>query len=45
MILDENIRFQEFLTRHRQIKDIDAYFALRDALIDHVWNEYTDSDK
>ncbi|KAK2639492.1 hypothetical protein Ddye_027287 [Dipteronia dyeriana] len=28
-IIDENTRFQEFLARHRQIKDKDAHIALR----------------
>ncbi|XP_019263699.1 PREDICTED: uncharacterized protein LOC109241411 [Nicotiana attenuata] len=35
--VDENQRFQEFLARHRRIKDKDAHFALRNALIDHLW--------
>ncbi|XP_075515404.1 uncharacterized protein LOC142550048 [Primulina tabacum] len=34
---DEDVRLQEFLARHRQIKDKSAYYALRDALIDHLW--------
>ena len=42
--VDENSRSQEFLARHRQIKDKKAHNALRDALIDHLWDEYTNSD-
>ena len=36
MIVDDNALLQEFLTRHRQIKDKDAHIALRNALIDHL---------
>ncbi|KAK2664862.1 hypothetical protein Ddye_003436 [Dipteronia dyeriana] len=43
-VIDENTRFQEFLTRHKQIKDKDAHIALRNALIDHLWDEYTNSE-
>ena len=44
MVVDENTRFQQFLTRHRQIKHKDAQIALRNALIEHLWEEYTNSD-
>ncbi|KAK2634887.1 hypothetical protein Ddye_029679 [Dipteronia dyeriana] len=44
MVLDENIRFQQFLARHRGIRDKDARIALRNALIDHLWDDYTNSD-
>ena len=44
MVVDENTRFQQFLARHRQIKDKDAQIALRNALIDHLWEKYTNSD-
>ena len=40
MAVDECTRFQEFLSRHRQIRDKDAHIALRDALIKHLWEEY-----
>lgn len=36
MVVDNNTRFQEFLTRHRQIKNKDAHIALRTTLIDHL---------
>lgn len=36
---DEDAHFQDFLARHRKIKDRDAHFALREALIDHLWEE------
>ena len=41
MVEDENVRFQDFLRRHKQIKDKEAHIALRNALIDHLWEEYT----
>ncbi|XP_073038239.1 protein ANTAGONIST OF LIKE HETEROCHROMATIN PROTEIN 1-like [Primulina eburnea] len=44
MALDEHVRFQEFLARHRKIKDKSAHYALRDALIDHLWEEYSNSE-
>ena len=44
IIVDENIRFQNFLARHRQIKDKEAHHALRNVLIDHLWEEYTNSE-
>ncbi|KAL2461631.1 putative harbinger transposase-derived nuclease [Abeliophyllum distichum] len=44
MVVDNNTRFQEFLGRHRQIKNKEAHIALRNALIDHLWDEYTNSE-
>ena len=44
MMVGENIRFQEFLTRYRQIRDKDAHITLRNTLIDHLWEEYTNSE-
>ena len=43
MAADERTRFQEFLSRHRQIRDKDAHIALRNALIEHLWEEYSAS--
>ena len=42
-VVDENIQFQEFLARHKQIKDKDAHIALRNTLIEHLWEEYENS--
>ena len=42
-IVDETTRFNQFIARHAQIKDRDAHIALRNALIDHLWEEYTNS--
>jgi len=36
MVLDENTRFQEFLARHRKIKNKEAHGVLRNALINHL---------
>ena len=44
MAVDDNTRFQKFLAWYRQIKDKQAHFALQNALIDHLWEEYTNSD-
>ncbi|KAL1204383.1 hypothetical protein V5N11_034638 [Cardamine amara subsp. amara] len=44
MMGDDDARFQEFLSRHRQIKDRDAHIELRTALIEHLWSEYTNSE-
>ncbi|XP_075508196.1 uncharacterized protein LOC142545112 [Primulina tabacum] len=44
MARDEHVRFQDFIARHRQIKDESAHYALRDALIDHLWEEYNTSE-
>jgi len=44
--LEENddTRFQEFFTRYRKIRDRDAHIALRNALIDHLWEGYSNLD-
>ena len=44
IVVDENARFQNFLARHRQIKDAEAHHALRNSLIDHLWEKYTNSE-
>ncbi|XP_073066034.1 uncharacterized protein [Primulina eburnea] len=40
MAVNEHTRFREFLARYKKIKDKDAHYALRNALIDHLWDEY-----
>ncbi|KAK3230268.1 hypothetical protein Dsin_002149 [Dipteronia sinensis] len=35
MVVDKNTRYQEFLARHRKIRDKEDHIALRNALIDH----------
>ena len=44
MAVDETTRFQQFLARHKKIKDKDAHFALCNALIEHLWEQYTNSN-
>ncbi|KAL5752126.1 hypothetical protein ACOSQ2_022633 [Xanthoceras sorbifolium] len=39
MVADENTRFQQFITRYRQIRDKEAHIALRNALIEHLWEQ------
>jgi len=41
---DDDTRFQEFLAQHRQIKDREAHIELRNALIEHLWSQYTNSE-
>ena len=43
MVVDETTRFQEFLTRHKQIKDKETHIALRNALIEHLWEQHGNS--
>ncbi|XP_010431016.1 PREDICTED: putative nuclease HARBI1 [Camelina sativa] len=44
MASDNDARFQEFLARHRQIKNREAHIELRNALIEHLWFEFTNSE-
>uniref|UniRef100_A0A0D3E4V0 Uncharacterized protein n=1 Tax=Brassica oleracea var. oleracea TaxID=109376 RepID=A0A0D3E4V0_BRAOL len=41
---NEDNRFQEFLSRFRKIKDKEAHFSLRNALIDHLWKKFSNND-
>ena len=43
MVVDEHTRYQEFLSRHRQIRYKDAHTALCNALIENLWKEYNRS--
>ena len=40
-VMDDNSRFEQFLGRYKKIRDKDAHFALRNALIDHLWENYS----
>ena len=40
MVIDETTRFNQFLDRHRKIKDKKAHYELRDALIEHIWQRH-----
>ncbi|KAL8531661.1 hypothetical protein ACS0TY_008306 [Phlomoides rotata] len=41
---NEPTRFQNFLSRFREIKNAEAHFSLRNALIDHLWEEYSNEE-
>ncbi|KAL3618490.1 hypothetical protein CASFOL_037572 [Castilleja foliolosa] len=43
-VTGENVNFQTFMSRYKQIRNKDAHMALRNALIDHMWEEFTNSD-
>ena len=40
MAINENACFQQFLIRNLLIKNQEAHFLLRNALIDHIWEYY-----
>ena len=40
-MVDEDARFQQFVGRYRQIRDKDAHFALRNAIINHMWEKFS----
>lgn len=44
MMMDENEKFERFVARYRQIRNKDDHITLRNALIDHMWEEYTNSE-
>ncbi|XP_060212024.1 uncharacterized protein LOC132639600 [Lycium barbarum] len=41
MVVDESHRFEQFLARHKKIKNKDVHFALRNALVEHLWEQRT----
>ncbi|XP_047337985.1 putative nuclease HARBI1 [Impatiens glandulifera] len=44
MVIDENTRFQDFISRYGKVRNREAHIELRNALIDHLWEEYTNSE-
>ncbi|KAL8547798.1 hypothetical protein ACS0TY_007217 [Phlomoides rotata] len=40
---NEPTRFQNFLSRFREIRNAEAHFSLRNALIDHLREEYSNT--
>ena len=44
MVVDESHRFEQFLARHKKIKNKDVHFALRNALIEHLWEQHTNRE-
>ncbi|KAF8389085.1 hypothetical protein HHK36_025770 [Tetracentron sinense] len=43
MVDGETERFQQFLARHRQIKNKEAHYALQNSLIEHLWERHGDA--
>lgn len=43
MVNEGTNQFQTFLARFKKIKDRDAHLALRNALIEHLWEEFSNS--
>ncbi|KAF8410951.1 hypothetical protein HHK36_003488 [Tetracentron sinense] len=43
MVDGETKRLQQFLARHRQIKNKEAHYALRNSLIEHLWERHGDA--
>ncbi|KAL8531513.1 hypothetical protein ACS0TY_008198 [Phlomoides rotata] len=41
---NESDRFQNFMGRFRQIRNAEAHYAFRNALIDHLWEEYSNTE-
>ncbi|XP_042400159.1 uncharacterized protein LOC121989924 [Zingiber officinale] len=41
LAVDDVTRFEEFLARYRHIKDKEAQIALRNAFIEHLWEQYS----
>ena len=44
MAVNKNTRFREFLARYRQIKNKEAHMELRNALIEHLWERFSNSE-
>ncbi|TMW89154.1 hypothetical protein EJD97_017591 [Solanum chilense] len=42
MVVDENLWFEQFLARQKKIKDKSTHFVLRNALIEHLWEQNND---
>ncbi|XP_042412865.1 uncharacterized protein LOC122001932 [Zingiber officinale] len=42
--VDDNTRFQKFLARYEGIKNKNVHFALRNTLIEHLWEQFGNSD-
>ncbi|XP_028075412.1 putative nuclease HARBI1 [Camellia sinensis] len=40
MVVDETKQFQQFLARHKKIKDKEAHYVLRNALVEHLWERH-----
>ncbi|XP_020271618.1 uncharacterized protein LOC109846782 [Asparagus officinalis] len=40
MEITKTERFQRFLARHKRLKNKEAHFSLRNALIEHLWERH-----
>ena len=43
MIVDKTEQFQRFFARHKRIKDKEVHYALRNVLIEHLWEKYSNN--
>ena len=43
MIVDKTEQFQWFFACHKRIKDTEAHYTLRNALIKHLWGKYNNN--
>lgn len=41
---NQQARFKQFLARYREIKDKSAHEALQEALVNHLWEKYSNSE-
>lgn len=44
IVKDHDICFRESVGRYRQIKNEEAHFAFRNDLVDHLWEQYENSN-
>ncbi|KAL6498576.1 hypothetical protein OROHE_026517 [Orobanche hederae] len=44
MTQNERNRFAEYVSRYKNIREEDAHYDLRNALVAHLWEEYTNSE-
>ncbi|XP_042058643.1 uncharacterized protein LOC121803008 isoform X2 [Salvia splendens] len=43
MTTNEDVRFQEYLTRYAAIRNKNAHLELRNALVDHLWENFSNT--
>ncbi|KAL6496539.1 hypothetical protein OROGR_029797 [Orobanche gracilis] len=44
MMQNERDRFAEYVSRYKNVREEDAHYDLRNALVAHLWEEYTNSE-
>ena len=42
MVVDENLPFDQFLARHKKIKNKSVHLELRNVLIENLWEQHND---